>query len=72
MYEPEPIDPYGGRFTVHPAYDYEADEYIDNLFGQAEQEPPSPRPMQFVSPSDDEQPASLREEIEAMGWFTDM
>jgi hypothetical protein len=72
MYESEPIDPYGGQFTVRPVYDFEADEYIDHLCGQAEQEPPSPRPVQFVSPSDEQQPTSLREELEAMGWFTDM
>jgi hypothetical protein len=83
MYEPEPIDPDGGSLTIRPVYEYEAAEYIDHLIrgdacvhrqGQDDlaQEPLKAQPpMQFVAPSD-EQPTSLREELEAMGWFTDM
>jgi hypothetical protein len=82
MYEPEPIDPDAGHFTVRPVYEHEAAEYIEHLirgnehvnrltWGEA-QEPKTTRPpMHFVAPCD-EQPASLREELEAMGWFTDM
>jgi hypothetical protein len=69
----EPIDPYGGRFTMRAVYDYEADEYLDHLFGQAVQEPPPAPPLtQFVSRGDEQPSTSLREELEAMGWFTDM